>query len=212
MPVEIECLDGARTGQVTRQREGGVPAGPDLHEAGAVDRLSGVAQMARHDRPVFDLAGEFAFEICGTGSDLDRLRLAISERSLDEVVTCHGYCQPEQIREIISRSHAVIAPTRKDFDAGFEMTCSEAILSGRPLITSAVCPALFYLQPASIEVEPENVGQYRSAIEQLRDNAALFQEKVEATGPLQRQFLIPETSWDVAIRRAFGALQFSRSR
>lgn len=165
-----------------------------------------IATQLEWERP-----GEFAFEICGTGSDLDRLRSAISDRSLDEVVTCHGYCQPEQIREIMSRSHAVIAPTRKDFDAGFEMTCSEAILSGRPLITSAVCPALYYVGPASIEVEPENVEQYRAGIEQLRDDPALFHEKVDACGPLQRQFLVPETSWDVAIRKAFGALQLSRS-
>lgn len=168
---------------------------------GVFDLVEIAAQLER-DRP-----GEFAFDICGSGSDLQRLRGAISERSLDGVITSHGYCEPEKIREVMGSSHAVIVPTRKDFDAGFEMTCSEAVLSGRPLITSGVCPALHYLKPASVEVQPEDVQQYRQAIERLRDDQPFFGEKIAACAPLRGQFLTPETSWDVAIRKAFRALK-----
>jgi hypothetical protein len=103
----------------------------------------------------------------------------------------------------MGRSHAVVVPTRKDFDAGFEMTCSEAILSGRPLITSAVCPALHYLKEASIEVEPENVSQYCQAIRRLSEDDALYRAKCQQCGPLRLQFLDSSKSWLTAMRRAF---------
>jgi glycogen synthase len=154
--------------------------------------------------------GKYRFDICGSGSDLQRLRDAIASRALDELVACHGYCGPDSIREVMSRSHAVIVPTRKDFDAGFEMTCAEAILGGRPLITSAVCPALHYLKDASVEVEPENIAQYRQAIERLAGDAEFYNSKVDACAPLREQFLSPENSWDAAIRKAFEAIAPTR--
>jgi glycosyltransferase involved in cell wall biosynthesis len=106
----------------------------------------------------------------------------------------------------MARSHAAIVPTRSDFDAGFEMTCSEAILSGRPLVTSAVCPALHYLREASIEVEPDNVEQYRAAIERLKDDPELFAAKQRACAPLSAQFFDWSESWDAAMRRALSAV------
>lgn len=151
--------------------------------------------------------GGYAFEICGSGSALEELKSRILGRGLDEIVTCHGYCGPDQIRSIMSRSHAVVAPTRKDFDAGFEMTCSEAILSDRPLITSAVCPALHYLREASIEVEPEDVGGYVDAIRSLKEDPQLYASKRASCVPLHDQFYSPERSWDTAIRQAFQSLE-----
>ena len=64
----------------------------------------------------------------------------------------------------MSASHACIVPTRTNYEAGFEMTCSEAILAGRPLVTSKVCPALDYLRDASIEATPDDAASYRDAI------------------------------------------------
>ena len=61
-------------------------------------------------------------------------------------------------------SHAVIVPTTSRFEEGFNMVCAEAILAGRPVITSAVCPALAYIREAAIEVQPDNIDQYYQAI------------------------------------------------
>ena len=179
---------------------------------GRVERNKGVfdlgemaAQLEGED------PGGYAFEICGNGSALDDLKRIIRDRGLNRVMTCHGYCGPDQIRSIMSKSHVVVVPTRKDFDAGFEMTCSEAILSNRPLITSAVCPALHYLRDASIEVEPEDVIGYSNAIRRLKEDADFYTLKRSACVPLQTQFFSPETSWDTAIRHAFQSLNEPRS-
>jgi glycosyltransferase involved in cell wall biosynthesis len=99
-------------------------------------------------------------------------------------------------------SHAVIVPTRSDFVAGFEMTCAEAILSGRPLITSAVCPAVDYLGPATIEVPPDAIEEYKRAIVRLKDESALFEAKRDASRTLSAQFFDQANSWDVAMRGA----------
>ena len=179
---------------------------------GRVERNKGVFDLVEM---ATQLEGEdsdgYAFEICGNGSALQELERLIRDRGLDRVMTCHGYCGPDQIRSIMSKSHVVVVPTRKDFDAGFEMTCSEAILSNRPLITSAVCPALYYLRDASIEVEPEDVIGYSNAIRSLREDAGFYASKRAACVPLQAQFFSPETSWDTAIRHAFQSLKEPRS-
>ena len=44
------------------------------------------------------------------------------------------------------------------------MVCAEAILAGRPVITSPVCPALDYVRDAAVEVSPDNIEQYCEAI------------------------------------------------
>ena len=173
---------------------------------GVFDLVEMAARLEQHS------PGAYRFEVCGSGSASERLETEIEARGLERVVTCNGYCDPPRIREIMGRSHAVVVPTRKDFDAGFEMTCSEAILSGRPLITSAVCPALHYLKGASIEVEPENVSQYCDAIRRLREDDALYRSKCRQCGPLRLQFLDSSKSWLTAMRHAFEEIRPAQPR
>lgn len=171
---------------------------------GRIEENKGVFDLVEMaDRLEREFPGAYQFEVCGSGSASSRLEAEIQARGIERVISCNGYCDPSRIREIISRSHAVVVPTRKDFDAGFEMTCSEAILSGRPLITSAVCPALYYLKEASIEVEPENVPQYCEAIRRLKEDEELYAAKCQQCGPLRFQFLDSSKSWLTAMRHAF---------
>jgi len=159
-----------------------------------------IARQLDRERP-----GEFEFDICGDGTELDNLRQQVAGEHLDNVVHLHGYCAPDRLKAVISASHAVIVPTRSDFVAGFEMTCAEAILSGRPLITSAVCPALDYLGPATIEVRPDAVEEYKQAITRLKDEPSLFEVKRDASRSLSAQFFDRASSWDAAMRRALAA-------
>lgn len=146
--------------------------------------------------------GKFRFDLCGSGSELDRLRDRVRSQGLDDVVHCHGYASPEKVRQLINASHASIVPTRSDYEAGFEMTCAESILSGRPLITSAVCPALEYMPEASIEAQPDNAGSYRDAILELSSNPELYDRKRRACEAYQQQFYDPANSWYAAMSRA----------
>jgi glycosyltransferase involved in cell wall biosynthesis len=146
--------------------------------------------------------GDFYFDICGDGEDLPAARQLTKELGLGGAVVCHGFCDTEKLRTLLGASHASIVPTRSDFEAGFEMTCAEAILAGRPLVTSRVCPALEYLTDASVEVRPDDVGAYRDAIVRLRDDVDFYEKKRKACASLQEQFYDCSNSWYAAMRRA----------
>jgi glycosyltransferase involved in cell wall biosynthesis len=162
--------------------------------------LLGIAALLQRERP-----GEFEFHVCGDGTELPQVLKLVAEEGLGDVVRLHGYCPPDRMKEVMSGCHAAIVPTRTDCPAGFEMTCAEAILCGRPLITSAVAPAIDYLRPATIEVPPEDVAGYKEAIAELKDDAGLYRRKHEACAGLRQQFFSYENSWDHAMREAFAA-------
>jgi glycosyltransferase involved in cell wall biosynthesis len=173
---------------------------------GVYDVVEIARQLAR-ERP-----GEFAFDLCGDGTELANLRQQVTRQQLDEIVHLHGYCTPDRLKAVMRESQAVIVPTRSDFVAGFEMTCAEAILSKRPLVTSAVCPALDYLGPASIEVRPDAVEEYKQAIVRLKDEPDLFAAKRDASTTLSAQFFDRANSWEAAMRGALAAAMATRSQ
>jgi glycosyltransferase involved in cell wall biosynthesis len=64
-------------------------------------------------------------------------------------------------------------PTRSSFIEGLAMTAAEAVLAGRPLITSPVVPALEVLRPACVEAVTDDVGSYVAGILRLLDDEPL---------------------------------------
>ena len=146
--------------------------------------------------------GQFRFDICGTGGELDNLRKRIADLNLQDAVVCHGYCSAQKVAKLLGLSHTVIVPSRSDFDAGYEMVCAEAILANRPLIASAVCPALDDLREAAIEVQPDNVDQYCQAILRLSEEPEFYSHKQTACTALQEPFYRPECSWAAKIKEA----------
>lgn len=157
--------------------------------------------------------GMFHFDICGEGGELNNLRKRIDELNLQDVVSCHGYCSAEKVAYLLGLSHAFIVPTRSDYEAGFEMVCAEAILSNRPLITSAVCPALEDLREASIEVQPDDIDQYYQAILRLNDDTELYSRKRAACAALQAPFYDLKQSWYTKMKEVLTEyFAFSRER
>jgi len=142
----------------------------------------------------------FHFDICGDGGELENLRRLVTTLGLQNLVSCHGYCNAQEIGQLLGLSHAFIVPTRSDCEAGFEMVCAEAILANRPLITSAVCPALEDVRDACIEVEPDNVEQYCEAILQLNDDQELYLRKQAACAALHKPFYDPKESWATKVK------------
>ena len=197
-PKQFEGITPA--GQLARSPFGVMFMGRIEHDKGVFDLLDIAADLARQ-RP-----GEFVFHYCGDGAELPNLRRSVEEFGLGDVVRLHGYCGPAEMRRVISLCHAVVVPTRSECPAGFEMTCAEAILAGRPLITSAAAPALDYVRPASIEVPPNDVEAYQEAIARLKDDPALFNTKLEACSALRDQFFDYNSSWDHAMRLALATL------
>jgi glycogen synthase len=170
---------------------------------GRIETNKGIYDLVEIARRLEEMRkGQFRFDISGTGGELDNLRKRIADLDLQNVVLCHGYCSAEKVAGLLGSSHAVIVPSRSEFDAGYEMVCAEAILANRPLIASAVCPALEDLQSASIEVQPDDVEQYCQAIVRLSDELGLYSDKQQACRALHEPFFNPENSWAMKIKEA----------
>ena len=140
------------------------------------------------------------FDICGDGSELDLLRQRIKDSNMSAVMTCHGFCNREKLSSLLQASHVVIVPTTTKFEEGFNMVCAEAILAGRPVITSAVCPALAYVKSAAIEVPPDDIAAYCKAIMKLANDRALYEQKTMACRGLQEQFYDEDNCWGAKLR------------
>jgi len=164
--------------------------------AGRIEANKGIYDLVEIARQLnTDHHGNFQFDICGDGGELDALRQRVNGLNLQDVIRLHGYMDAQRLSGTLASSHIVIVPTTSRFEEGFNMVCAEAILAGRPLITSAVCPALQYVKEAAIEVEPDNVDQYRDAILKLYDDTNFYRQKQEACAHLQKQFYDPKNGW-----------------
>src|SRR5262249_7911381 len=149
-----------------------------------------IARRLKTERP-----GLFRFDLCGDGGELNAARDLIKRLNLDDVVACHGYLNSEEISAVLGASHVVIVPTTSEFEEGFNMVCAEGILAGRPVITSAVCPALEYIRAAAVEVPPDDVEQYYQAIVNFYDDAELYNQKQKSCATVQAQFYDLKNSW-----------------
>jgi glycogen synthase len=163
---------------------------------GIFDLLS-IAKQLETQQP-----GRFKFDVCGDGNEADNLRKAITDANLDDVVSYHGYCNVEKFTLILGSVSAWLVPSRSEFAAGFEMVCAEAILAGRPLICSPVCPALEYIEDAAIRVEPDDIAGYSEAIKRLADDGELYQSKLRAAGRLAARFYDHDNSFIIKMKIA----------
>ena len=161
--------------------------------------LVDVAERLERNEP-----GRFHFDICGNGPDLETLRQRIEDIGLIATVSCHGFCGRAKYSALLEQAHVVIVPTTSNFEEGFNKVCAEAILAGRPVITSAVCPALAYVGDAGIEVPPDSVEGYCEAILALSSDRDLYERKRCACKAVQRQFYDANNSWGAKLREVLG--------
>jgi len=157
--------------------------------------LVSIAQILNQREP-----HRFQFDICGDGSELNALRQHIADLGLTEIITCHGFCDRSILSPLLQASHVVIVPTTTQFEEGFNMVCAESILAARPVVTSAVCPALEYVKEAVIEVPPDDVSAYCRALLDLANNREIYERKVTACKPLQEQFYDVSNTWHAKLR------------
>ena len=121
----------------------------------------------------------FTLDICGTGPAYSELLGEIEMRGLNELVTVHGQCNTSQLSELYSHCHAVVVPTRSDFEEGTPKVAFEAVLNFRPVILSAACPALFDVADAALEPKVDDVNDYAGVIENLACDPVLYRAKVK---------------------------------
>jgi glycosyltransferase involved in cell wall biosynthesis len=173
---------------------------------GRVEEDKGVFEVLRMAKDL-RAAGhaDIEVDVCGTGSALDRLVAEARAAGLENAFRCHGHCLRDKMRQMYASCHVVIVPTTADFVEGFNQVVVEAVLSGRPVIASSVCPALAYVREAVIEVAPGDVKGYAAAVLRLRDEPGLRESMAKACEGLKAQFLDVQRGWAGAFRHVVRA-------
>lgn len=144
----------------------------------------------------------FVFDICGDGPELEALQKTIKDSKLDSVIQCHGFCNRDKVLKMFGKSHVVIVPTTASFIEGFNKVVAEGVLAGRPVITSAVCPALNVVGEAVVEVGVESVEEYTQALLNLKGDQEFYRQKLEASLSIQDNFYNFSYSWSEQLKKA----------
>ena len=154
------------------------------------------------DKGVFDILaineilnkrhpGAFAFDICGGGGASEALAREIAARRLAGHVVMHGKLSRPELLKVYAASHLVIVPTRSTFCEGLPMVCAEAMLAGRPVVTSRISNALEVLRGAVIEAREDDPNDYADKIAGVAADPHLYAELVRNTATVSEQFMDP---------------------
>jgi len=213
---QVAELSGHRTNslhvmypQFRRSYFQGIPPAPSIEQspfnivfAGRVERNKGVFDMLQMARRIQEkLPGRVHWEICGSGADLEELKQQHNEMQLQSVVSIRGWTSPADLRVIQGSSHLSIVPTRSSFAEGMAKTALEAVLAGRPVLTSSVTPALDVLRSASIEAQADDVESYVEAILSLLADERRYLALVGACSALQDQFYDGDKGFRAVLKR-----------
>lgn len=201
-------------GQFNRKDFASIPAPPSLRSpfrimfAGRLDRTKGIFDIVEMARALEDsLPGAVHFDICGSGPARKELDDVVHRMGLGHVIQAHGRLNRSELIRVYSSCHAVIVPTRSDFTEGFAQVCAEAILCGRPVITSPVVPAVDVLAKAMVVARTDDVRSYVDGIRRLLEDTAYYQQLCDACPALQEEIYDPRTSLGAALEAVFSALE-----
>jgi len=157
--------------------------------AGRLERNKGVFDLLEICRRLSaDADRRFEFEVCGGGSAYEELQAAVLVSGVADRFRLHGKLVRPRLLEVYGRSHLVIVPTRSDFCEGLPMVCAEAILAGRPVITSRVSNALEALHGAVVEAAVNDVDDYVRQIRAVVADPARYRALIGGTRRVGAQF------------------------
>jgi glycosyltransferase involved in cell wall biosynthesis len=214
---QVEAITGGRNGPIFQFRGQFYPddflavAPPPPHDerpfrvifVGRVVREKGIFDLVEiADRLEGKYPGRLRYEVCGSGSDLDELKEAIEGRGLRDIVKVMGRVSRSDLLGAYGRSHVLIIPTLHDFCEGMPATAAEAVLCGRPVLTSRLSNALDVLEGAVIEARPDDPDSYIEGLERLMNDGAYYRQCCEACPALQAQFYDRDRGFTAALGRA----------
>ncbi|MGH7291819.1 MAG: glycosyltransferase, partial [Myxococcota bacterium] len=145
--------------------------------------------------------GRFVFDICGGGGAFDALLAEVERRRLGGRVVLHGKLIRPELLKVYGASHLVIVPTRSTFCEGLPMVCAEAVIAGRPVLTSRLSNAIEALRGALIEAREDDPLDYAAKIEALGADPQAHARLVAQTGRVSAQFTDPHFGLSSALER-----------
>jgi glycogen(starch) synthase len=174
---------------------------------GRVEANKGVFDLvAMAERLDFLLPGQFEWHVCGDGSASTELARQVRARGLDDVVFLLGKLDQGALRNQYGWAHLLVVPTRSEIGEGLSMAAAEAVLAGRPVVSSSVTPAIDVLGDAFVAAQPDDVESYVAAIRRLAEDGTEYARRAAACTVVQQQFLDPENGLRAALARAIASL------
>lgn len=177
---------------------------------GRVEENKGVLDLVEIGILLKERGVNFRFQVCGTGSSLDKMKQMVTDLDLSEQFLFHGWCDRDRLREVITDCHVSIIPTRSDFIEGFNHVTVEAVLAGRPAVVSAICPAVHYVGNAVKIVQADNIHGYVEALETLARDPEKLSQHTAACQDAGKRFLDPSLSFGSVLDEVFRACSESR--
>ncbi len=168
------------------------------------------AGRVEEDKGVFDLVSIAAalrercavpvtIEVCGDGSALGALRTAVATSGQADRIAVRGRLERAELLQAYRRAHAVIVPTRSSFCEGMPLVCAEAVLSGRPVVTSRLSNALASLGEAIAVAQPDDVSSYVEAVRSIAEDPDRYERLRAACPGAAAQFLDRGRSYTAAV-------------
>jgi glycosyltransferase involved in cell wall biosynthesis len=142
----------------------------------------------------------FELDACGEGGARERMGNATAEAGLEQAIRIFGQCATPLLARKFDQCHAVIVPTRSDFEEGYAKVAAEAVLNLRPVVMSAACPSLADVAAAAMEARVDDVEDYVRAIRELALDPALYAEKVQATYHCRQIYLDDRNSYGAVLK------------
>ena len=182
------------------------PVSPGKHVrvmfAGRVEESKGVFDLLKVCKLLSeDEERDFVFEVCGHGSASEKLAVLVQAQQMGERFVLRGNLGRKDLLAVYARSHVVVVPTRSDFIEGLAMVCAEAMLAGRPVVTSKLVPALELMRGCALEAREEDPADYARQIRAVVSDSNRYQAMVRATTECGRQFVDGVLGLDVVLER-----------
>jgi glycogen(starch) synthase len=196
-------------------------AEPVWPAAGDEFRLLYVGRLTSN-KGVFDLVkvmdkleqhhpGKFHLDVCGTGPAERNLRSEICGAGLGDSIQVHGQCVTARLQELYASCHAVVVPTRSDFEEGTPKVAFEAVLNFRPVVMSAACPALADVLEATEEARVDDVEDYVSAILRLAGDPHVYDARVRGAAVCRQKHFEEHRSYGARLSPVIRALAERRT-
>ncbi|KXJ49256.1 MAG: hypothetical protein AXW17_11420 [Colwellia sp. Phe_37] len=174
-----------------------IPAAPDIDKkpftilfVGRVEEFKGVYDIVEMASKLDDAhPGKFHWMICGTGPCLENLRALVQEKKANEYVSLKGWVSLTELSKIYTQTHLAIVPTTSGFREGLAMTAAEAVLAGRPVITSAVVPAMNEMKNACYQAVTNDVDSYVKGINEIASDRTLYESLRASCQTESKQFI-----------------------
>jgi glycosyltransferase involved in cell wall biosynthesis len=168
--------------------------------AGRIEDNKGVFDLLRISAALKERCSiPVLIEVCGDGSALGPLRAAVAAGGQGDRITVRGRLERAELLAAYRRAHALIVPTRSTFCEGMPLVCAEAVLCGRPVVTSRVSNALPVLGDAIAVAQPDDVASYAEAVRRIVEEPALYERLRAACPAAAAQFLDRRRSYAAAV-------------